>query len=585
MAYLCPSKIEFAETKLPDKDHFKKWLETDKPALGLVGAEKHTSSPFCYHSTANGNRFIGGCDALTAFVRSTYLAPASGPQGVPQNEPDGVTADGKYDYDLVVVGGGSGGMPVAKAAADLGAKVACMDFVKPSTQGTTWGLGGTCVNVGCIPKKLCHRASILGEDMKHDAGFFGWDGGANVKHDWAKLTQNVKNYIMGLNFKYRVALRTKGVNYINKLATLVDDHTIQATDKAGEKTTITAGRIVIAVGGRPKHLDCPGHEHAIDSDDLFMANWAARACKEPGKTLVVGASYVALECAGFLTGLGYDATVMVRSVILRGYDREYSDKIADYMEQTGTKFIREAIPSKITKLEDGKLEVSWQSGGEEKKDIFDTVIAAVGREADTKKMNLEAVGVRLGSNGKIVCPKNNDQSSVKNIYAIGDVVQGMPELTPVAIQAGKLLAARLYGGATETMDYDMVPTTVFTPLEYGTIGLSEEAAIERYGQEDIEVYHKEVAPLEWALVQEGKPGGCARCKLVCVKSENMRVVGLHVLSPNAGEVTQGFAVAMRKGATFHDFSATVGIHPTVAEDFLGLTITKASGEDASAENC
>jgi len=234
-------------------------------------------------------------------------------------------------------------------------------------------------------------------------------------------------------------------------------------------------------------------------------------------------------------------------------------------------------------LSDGKYEVYWESQGVETSDQFDTVIAAVGRYADSELLGLNDLGVETAKNGKVICSNRNEQTNVDNVYAIGDVVQGVPELTPVTIQSGVLLANRLFSEDTEMFDYDMIPTTVFTPIEYGCIGLSEEDAVERFGA-DLEIFHKEVAPLEWAMV-DGKPGGMARLKLICVKSENLRVVGLHILCPNAGEVTQGFAIAMRLGATYSDIVKTIGIHPTVAEAFTTVKVTKSSGEDASAGNC
>lgn len=583
MGHLHPKKVEAVKIELADKAAYKAWLDTEATKLKLSGSpQAHTSSPFVY---LDDSQFLGGCDDTIAYIKDRFMGAAPpAASGSAQNKPDGVE-DGKYDYDLVCIGGGSGGLAMTKEAAALGAKVACLDFVKPSPQGTTWGLGGTCVNVGCIPKKLCHRAAILGEEAAHDAKDFGWEIG-EMKHNWATLQDNVHNYIKGLNFKYRAALRDKKVKYINSLGAIKDAHTLELTDKKGRKSTITAGRIVLAVGGRPTPLSCPGGELAIDSDDVFQMDWSSReGAKDPGKTLVVGASYVALECAGFLTALGYDTSVIVRSILLRGFDREYSDLIGDYMEKTHTKFIRGTVPEKIEKLADSKLKVYWKDcEGKETSDVFDTVIAAIGRKPDTSKLGLENAGVATAKNGKIICAGQNDQTNVDNVYAIGDVVDGMLELTPVAIQAGILLARRLYGNKTQTMDYDKIPTTVFTPIEYGACGLSEEQAIEKYGADDLEIYHKELSPLEWQL-SESKPQGIARCKLLCVKSENMLVVGLHILSANAGEVTQGFATAMRKGATFADFCDTVGIHPTVAEDFTTLTITKASGEDAGAAGC
>ncbi len=205
------------------------------------------------------------------------------------------------------------GLACSKEAASLGARTAVLDFVKPSPAGSTWGLGGTCVNVGCIPKKLCHNAALLGE-ASADAIDFGWDL-TKVGHDWGKLVQSVQDYIRSLNFGYRTELRDKSVTYLNALGRMISPHEVECLSGAGVKSVIRGRRIVIAVGGRPKPLDCPGGELAISSDDIFMKPDA------PGKTLVVGASYVALECAGFLTGLGFEVVVAVRSILLRGFDQ------------------------------------------------------------------------------------------------------------------------------------------------------------------------------------------------------------------------------------------------------------------------
>lgn len=234
---------------------------------------------------------------------------------------------------------------------------------------------------------------------------------------------------------------------------------------------MTADKIIIAVGGRPQYPGIPGDkEFGISSDDIFSMK------KAPGKTLVVGASYVALECAGFLTGLGYDTTVMVRSILLRGFDQDMANRIGAYMENHGTKFIKGAVPVKLERPDPSeKITVSYEQEGQILTEQFDTVLFAIGRYALTKELNLDKAGVRAESNGKI---KVNDveQTEVPHIFAIGDVIYGKLELTPVAIKAGKLLSERLFAGATAKMDYINVPTTVFTPLEYGSCGLSEEDA-------------------------------------------------------------------------------------------------------------
>eukprot|EP00469_Lotharella_globosa_P000128 CAMPEP_0167805518 /NCGR_PEP_ID=MMETSP0111_2-20121227/21226_1 /TAXON_ID=91324 /ORGANISM="Lotharella globosa, Strain CCCM811" /LENGTH=746 /DNA_ID=CAMNT_0007702687 /DNA_START=63 /DNA_END=2303 /DNA_ORIENTATION=- len=491
--------------------------------------------------------------------------------------------DGKaYDYDLFVIGGGSGGLACSKAAAATGKKVAVADFVRPSPPGTTWGLGGTCVNVGCIPKKLCHTAALHGEHL-HDAVKYGWN--VDVKsttHDWKTMITNVQAHVKSLNEGYESQLKSKDVKYYNAFASLVDKHTVQLKHGWGKDAKIetkTARRFVIACGGRPKYPDGPGlKEYSISSDDIFSME------KPPGKTLVVGASYVALECAGFLTGLGYDTTVMVRSIFLRGFDQQMANMIGDYMGKTGTKFLKGFVPTKCEKMEDGKLKVFYEpkNGGKEETIVVDTLLLAIGRVPETKWLNIDKLGMKLDKGGKILTA-TNEQTSVPNIYAIGDVASDKLELTPVAIMAGKLLAERLYNRGQTLMNYANVATTVFTPIEYGAIGLAEEDAIKQYGADNIEVYHATYRPLEM-FVADRMAEDCY-LKLVCNKLRGEQVIGLHILGPNAGEVTQGFSVAMRRGATKADFDLTVGIHPTVAEEFTTLDITKSSGISAKKEGC
>eukprot|EP00055_Hartaetosiga_balthica_P004835 m.13299 g.13299 ORF g.13299 m.13299 type:complete len:487 (-) comp4134_c0_seq1:235-1695(-) len=478
-------------------------------------------------------------------------------------------------FDLIVIGGGSGGLSLSKKAASFGKKVVVLDYVKPSPYGSTWGLGGTCVNVGCIPKKLMHQAALIGEFVE-DGKAFGWNMERPQKLEWDTLVKNVQDHIRSLNFGYRVTLMEKSVKYMNAYGTFVDSHTIKTVNKRGKESIITGDVICMAPGGRPRYPTIPGWEHGISSDDLFMLD------HEPGKTLVVGASYVALECAGFLTAFGYDTTVMVRSILLRGFDRECAEKIGDYMKAHGTKFIQPAIPSKIEKQESGKLLVTYSMDGEEVSEEYDTVLWAVGRDACTQGIGIEEVGVVLDpSTKKIVC-NEKDQSSVENIYAIGDVSLGKPELTPSAIQAGLLLAKRLYDGATTLMDYINISTTVFTPLEYGSCGLSEDDAKSMFG-DDVEVYHQSFTPLEWTVPH--RSDNVCFAKIITLISQNEKVIGFHILGPNAGEVSQGFGIALKLGATKADFDSLVGIHPTVAEILTTMTITKSSGENALAKGC
>lgn len=591
------------EHPFEDRTAYRAWLVDNdgfRSKFSDPKANSHSSSPFCWFAkdesggsedgghtepTVEGiEQFLGGHDDTLNWCRD-FLSPAEGMEmggaaGMVMKN-DGHAADHGFDYDLVVIGGGSGGMAASKEAADLGAKVACLDFVKASPQGTTWGLGGTCVNVGCIPKKLFHIGSMLKESIHEDASAFGMkvgevkEGGAmDVQHSWEDLRENIINYIRSLNFKYRVKLREKNVTYLNKLGRFVDKNTLELTDKKGKVSTITSSRFLVATGGRPTPIDCPGGELALSSDDIFSVE------KNPGKTLCVGASYISLECAGFLAGLGIDTTVAVRSILLRGFDRECADKIGDYMIKHGVKFKREVTPSNMEKLDSGRIKVSFSDGTD---DEYDTVLGAIGRSADTEKLGLDAVGVEINpKNGKIV--GKLEQSSCPNIYAVGDVLEGSPELTPVAIQAGIALSRRLFGGSKEPMDYNSVCTTVFTPIEYSTVGYSEDDAIEKFGKENLEIYHKEFLPLEWSI-SHGRGDNFCFTKVITEKTGSQKVLGIHYLGPQAGEVMQGYGAAMKCGLTFAKLKETVGIHPTSAEEICTLTVTKSSGEDAAAGGC
>jgi len=356
----------------------------------------------------------------------------------------------------------------------------------------------------------------------------------------------------------------------------------QTTDKKKKETQITAKHILIATGGRPRYPDIPGaKEYCITSDDLFSLPY------HPGKTLLVGASYIALECAGFLGGLGIDATVMVRSILLRGFDQQIAGLIGDYMENHGIRFLRGQVPVKVELIEQGtpnRLKVtSVNDAGETTEEEYNTVLFAIGRDACTSTIGIEKAGVMLNpKNGKVICGEN-EQTNVPHIYAIGDILDGKLELTPVAIQAGRLLAQRLFGNQTRLTDYTNVPTTVFTPLEYGCIGLSEEDAIAKYGAADVDVYHSFLTPLEVTVAKRDENAGYA--KLICVKSLNEKVVGFHILSPNAGEITQGFGIGIKMGATKADFDELIGIHPTIAEVFTTLQFTKDSGVDVLQKGC
>ncbi|CAJ0958454.1 unnamed protein product [Ranitomeya imitator] len=503
-----------------------------------------------------------------------------------------------YEYDLIVIGGGSGGLAASKEAAQYGKKVLVLDYVAPSPLGTTWGLGGTCVNVGCIPKKLMHQAALLRQALK-DSSKYGWQIEDNVQHNWDIMTESIQNYIGSLNWNYRVALMENKVKYENGYGEFVEPHKIKSTNSRGKVKFFTAEKFLIATGERPRYLGIPGDkEYCITSDDLFSLPYC------PGKTLVVGASYVALECAGFLSGLGLDVTVMVRSILLRGFDQQMADKIGEHMEEHGVKFIKHFVPTKIEQIEagtPGKLKVTSQStDGREITEEYNTVLLAIGRDACTRKIGLDIPGVKINEKTGKIPVNDEEQTNVPHIYAIGDVLEDKLELTPVAIQAGRLLARRLYGSSTVKCDYVNVPTTVFTPLEYGACGLSEEKAISKYGEANIEVYHSYFWPLEWTV--PARDNNKCYAKVICNINDNPngntyegfmvklhpgqeRVVGFHVLAPNAGEITQGFAAAIKCGLTKEQLDNTIGIHPVCAEIFTTLSVTKRSGGNIMQAGC
>lgn len=483
-----------------------------------------------------------------------------------------------YDYDLFVIGGGSGGLACAKEAQEAGAKVAVADFVKPSPQGTSWKIGGTCVNVGCIPKKMMHFSALLGESHD-DQVETGWVHNEKPTHSWSKMIERINQHIHSINFGYKSDFRKRGIKVFTEYATFVDEHTVELTNAKGKSHQVTAKYFVIAVGGRPAYPDVPGaKEYGITSDDIFWLQ------ESPGKTLVVGASYIALECSGFLHAFGVDTTVMVRSIFLRGFDQDMANKIGDDMQKLGIKFIRDSTPSRLEKNEEtGKITVYYKTGGEEQSIEVDNVLFATGRNAVTDTMNLENAGLKPERNGKFKTDKYQ-KTNVDNIYAIGDVIYGQLELTPTAIKTGRFLAKRLFEGSEQLMNFYEVPTTVFTPLEYGCVGYSEEEAIEEFGKH-IKVYHTFFQPLEWQFNKIGNMKRQCYIKVIVNTADQNRVIGFHILCPNAGEITQGMGVAIKCGLTKEILDSCVGIHPTVAEEMVGLHIDKSKEPNPVKSDC
>ena len=454
-----------------------------------------------------------------------------------------------YDYDLFVIGAGSGGVRASRMSASHGAKVAVAE---------ERFLGGTCVNVGCIPKKLFSYGSHY-PHYAHEASAYGWDF-AEPTLDWPRLIENKNREIERLNGIYRNLLNNAGVTLYEARATLIDAHTL---DVGGDK--VTADKILIATGGRPSTDDAPGTEHAIVSDDAFYLE------ELPKRVLVAGGGYIAVEFAGIFNGYGADTTLVYRrDMILRGFDADVRTHLAGEMEKKGVKFLWNTVIDRIDKV-DGGLDVTFSDG---KVEQYDQVLYAIGRVPNTRNMGLEEAGVEMTDAGAIVVD-DYYRTSVDNIYALGDIIDRY-QLTPVAIGEAMKLSSNLFNGTNDKMDYADIPTAVFSDPPIGTVGLTEEDARAKYG--DVAIYRSTFRALKDTLTGSTEQ---TMMKLIVDKASD-RVVGCHMVGPDAGEITQGLGIALKCGATKAQFDATVGIHPTAAEEFVTMREPVPDPEAAAA---
>ncbi len=458
-----------------------------------------------------------------------------------------------YDFDLFVIGGGSGGVRAARMAAQRGARVALAEML-----GTD-GLGGTCVNVGCIPKKLYSYAAHYGEAFEESHGF-GWAGEKPVL-DWATLKANRAKEITRLNGVYGNLLRGSGVTVFDAFAHLNGAHavtlaTLNADGSPGHQH-FTTDHILIATGGTPHVPPFPGREHVITSDDIFDLE------PFPRRLAVVGGGYIACEFASIFNGLGAKVTQLYRGdQVLRGFDDEIRHFAAGEMVKAGVDLHLNANVAEIRQTDDG-LRLACEDGSVV---TADAVLYATGRVPNVKDLGLESAGVAQGRNGAVVVDERY-QTSVPNIHAVGDVTSRV-QLTPVALGEAMVVVDRLFGPAAgkpaRSMDYDFIPTAVFTHPSIGTVGYGEAAAREKFGQ--VTVFRSEFKALRHTLSGSGER---TLMKLV-VDTASDRVVGLHMVGAEAGEIVQGFAVAMKAGATKAVFDSTIGIHPTAAEEFVTM---------------
>ena len=443
-----------------------------------------------------------------------------------------------FDYDLFVIGAGSGGVRCSRFASKLGAKVAvCEDLY----------LGGTCVNVGCVPKKLFVYASEFPNSFEGAQGF-GWNLG-NASFDWPTLRDNKTKEIERLNGAYNNVLGGAGVEIIHGRGVIKGPHEVEVDGK-----TYTTERILVAVGGWPRKPSFPGAEHTIDSNEVFYLETL------PKRVLVQGGGYIAVEFAGIFNGLGCETELTYRGpLFLRGFDEEVREFVREEVAEKGVTLSFNTDIEKIDKQADGSLLVTLNNG--ETREV-DAVFTAIGRTPKTQNLGLENTNVELGKNGSIIVD-DNFQTAEPSIFALGDVI-GRMELTPVALAEGMALANYLYRDTPIDLDYQNIATAVFCQPNIGTVGLSEEKAKELGHQ--VNVFTSRFKAMKNTL------GGSSERTLmkIIVDADSDKVLGVHMCGEHAGEIIQGIAIAVKMGATKKDFDSTIGIHPTSAEEFVTM---------------
>jgi glutathione reductase (NADPH) len=450
-------------------------------------------------------------------------------------------------FDYISIGAGSGGIASANRAARLGKKAAVIEAKV---------VGGTCVNVGCVPKKAMWYAGQIADAMHYasDYGFKDYLNQSKPVFDWPKLVANREAYIKRIHASYQRGFDANGVTLIDGFASFVDKNTLSVNGEL-----YTADHITIATGGRPKNPDIEGAEYGIDSDGFFALT------EQPKSVVVVGAGYIAVELAGVFHALGTDTHLIVRKEKpLRVFDDMLSDTLVEQMAKHGPTLHTHSTPQRVEKLDDGRLVVHLTNG--DALAPVEALVWAIGREPATDNINLEGAGVEVDARGFITTDKYQN-TNVAGIYAVGDNT-GRAQLTPVAVAAGRLLCERLFNNKPdEHLDYNNIATVVFSHPVIGTVGLSETDAIAEYGAENVTVYKSQFTALYQAMTEDYRDP--TRMKIVCTGDDD-KIIGLHSIGFGSDELLQGFAVAIQMGATKTDFDNTMAIHPTSAEEFVTM---------------
>ncbi len=444
----------------------------------------------------------------------------------------------EYDFDLFVIGVGSGGVRAARMSANYGARVATAEEKY---------MGGTCVNVGCVPKKLFVYASHFSEEFEQARGF-GWDE-VNPGFNWPTLLENKNVEIKRLNGIYEGLLENAGVTHFDGRARIVDAHHISINDQV-----VSTDKILIATGGWPVMLKWPGAEHAISSNEAFFLK------ELPKRILVIGGGYIAVEFAGIFNGMGVESHLSYRGpLFLRGFDQDVREMVRDELTKKGVDLHFNSLANKIDKQPDGSLLVSFEDDTTME---VDQVLCAIGREPAVDDIGLENVNVECKFNGAIVID-DEFRTSEPNIFALGDVTDNI-QLTPVAIAEAMAFASTQFNNDPKVMNYDGIATAVFCQPNIGTLGLTEEMARETHGE--VEIYRSTFRPMKHTLSGSDEKN---MMKIIVEKSTD-KILGVHMVGSEAGEIIQGLAIAYKAGVTKKMFDETIGIHPTTAEEFVTM---------------
>ncbi|KAK5163710.1 Glutathione reductase [Saxophila tyrrhenica] len=461
----------------------------------------------------------------------------------------------KKECDYLVLGGGSGGLASARRASGMyGAKAIAVEVKR---------LGGTCVNVGCVPKKITWNAAAIADQIK-DASSYGFSVKHTAEFDWKTFSNKRAQFVKKLNGIYEKNLEKDKVEYLHGLATFLDPHTVKVTLDDNTEVDIKAKKILVAVGGHPNLPNTPGAELGITSDGFFELE------KQPKKVAVVGAGYIAVEMAGMLHALGTETHLFIRhDKFLRTFDPMIQEKVVAEYERVGVHIHKNSSQSKVEDIGNGNKRLHYKdSNGEGTMDI-DCLLWAIGRSPELEKLNLEITGVKQNDKGHIITDKYQN-TNVPHIYSLGDACDRGFELTPVAIAAGRRLSERLFGGIEDAhLTYENIPSVVFSHPTVGSIGLTEPEAQKQYGAENLKVYKSTFNDLYYSMMEQEEKSPTSY-KLICAGKEE-KVVGIHILGRGSDEVMQGFGVAVKMGATKKDFDRCVAIHPTAGEELVTMT--------------